>query len=1342
MALGKGFYDWYDTGDEAGFGAAATGVVLSWVAGMAAVAVATFFGAPIIVVVTAAAVAAGAGSALGETAWKWISAGRDWVVDWLVNENYRRATTWRPRDPLAIDLDGDGIETRNPTFGPVLFDHNGDGVRTGTGWLAGDDAWLVMDRNGNGLIDSGSELFGVDTDIPATDTYGNVFTRKARTGFEALGAQDSNGDGVFDANDATFGDVRLWRDLNGDGISQANELQTLAQHGIKSISLEVTQGNTDLGNGNSITGKATVIRQDGGKTEIDSVSVSGESAANLNLEDNPFYREFTDKIPLTEAASKSAEMRGSGWTRDLREAMSIQTAEGAALQGEVSSFAALTTRDQQLSAMDALVEKWAASTGRFAGSTSLRVLVTTITPIDGVTELVTTTLGEPSTYLDVDGAMIPCLAFVLPDKYYSVFRPELLDSGYEVLRRMSVLEVFNGSRFINSTETRNVNSGSGSGSGSGGGGGGGAAAPKGLTVVAKMTLAQDQVDSINQAYESLVESVFGALVSQTRLQPYLDSLQVVFDESGGFRFDASPVVALLDQRAGADAWAAMGDLVDLMRYSSGPLDYAGFNGLSVMRSWIDALPADSEIRARLGELGVVSSSATSGSARSDFFLGEAAGETFDGGAGDDYIDGAAGSDVLIGGDGRDHLYGGSGNDRLRGDAGDDVLEGGAGDDSLSGGAGNDVYRFGRGDGQDYIEQDYDASATRNNRLSFKPGVAPGDVTVHRDGTSLVIRINGTNDQITVGYFFFNDDPSSVFNPLQQIDFADGTVWSIAQILEKYQTGTAESDNITGTVYADVIRGNGGNDTLYGSGGNDQLFGGDGDDKLYGGDGDDVIEGGAGYDNLGGGGGNDTYVFGRGDGQDYIQSEYNTGNALNVLSFKEGIDPVDVVVARSSSALTLTITGTTDQVVVESFFLSYDPTNAYSPIQQVKFANGTVWSIEDLKQAVSAGTAGPDSLIGTEGNDVIDGRGGNDTLYGNGGNDQLLGSDGNDFLSGGDGDDVLDGGAGDDVLGGGSGNDTYLFGRGDGQDYLQSDYNPGNALNVLSFKAGVAPSDVVVGRSGGALTLTIAGTTDQITVASFFDYDNPANAYNPVQQVTFADGTVWSVAQIVEKYLAGSTGSDNISGTVNADVIRGNGGNDTLYGNGSNDQLFGGEGSDTLGGGDGDDVLDGGAGDDVLGGGSGNDTYLFGRGDGQDYIQSKYDSSTSKLNVLQMKDGISSNDLTAIRSGDSLVIGIDGTTDQLTVSAFFYNSGSPDNIYNPLQQIRFADGTAWSTTDIENKVNGLPVSGTSSTQQANTARQADALVAAMASFSASSTVTNAAMPSYTHGADHLIAVSAR
>ena len=159
---------------------------------------------------------------------------------------FTRGQQWRASaDPLTLDLDGDGIETVGiNTNNPILFDHDADGVKTATGWIKGDDGLLVLDRNNNGTIDNGRELFGDSTQL---SSGGN-----AADGFAALADLNSNGDGVIDGADAQFANLRVWRDLNQDGISQANELSTLEQQNIASISLTTTQNNQLLPDGNRI----------------------------------------------------------------------------------------------------------------------------------------------------------------------------------------------------------------------------------------------------------------------------------------------------------------------------------------------------------------------------------------------------------------------------------------------------------------------------------------------------------------------------------------------------------------------------------------------------------------------------------------------------------------------------------------------------------------------------------------------------------------------------------------------------------------------------------------------------------------------------------------------------------------------------------------------------------------------------------------------------------------------------------------------------------------------------------------------------------------------------------
>ena len=95
------------------------------------------------------------------------------------------------KDPVALDLDWDGVESVSRKDG-VYFDLNNDGVKEKTGWVASDDGLLVRDRNNNGEIDNGGELFGDQTRF----NDGTI----AESGFEALSELDSNGNGKINKN--------------------------------------------------------------------------------------------------------------------------------------------------------------------------------------------------------------------------------------------------------------------------------------------------------------------------------------------------------------------------------------------------------------------------------------------------------------------------------------------------------------------------------------------------------------------------------------------------------------------------------------------------------------------------------------------------------------------------------------------------------------------------------------------------------------------------------------------------------------------------------------------------------------------------------------------------------------------------------------------------------------------------------------------------------------------------------------------------------------------------------------------------------------------------------------
>ena len=142
--------------------------------------------------------------------------------------------------PLILDVSGDGFDLTSSEDG-VLFDLDGDGVLERVAWTraGGDDAWLALDRNRNGVIDDGMELFG-----NYTPAYPGQRERLSKNGFDALKFLEgpdfgsSNGDMLLDARDAVFGQLLLWTDTNHNGISEPDELRTAASAGVVSLSTD------------------------------------------------------------------------------------------------------------------------------------------------------------------------------------------------------------------------------------------------------------------------------------------------------------------------------------------------------------------------------------------------------------------------------------------------------------------------------------------------------------------------------------------------------------------------------------------------------------------------------------------------------------------------------------------------------------------------------------------------------------------------------------------------------------------------------------------------------------------------------------------------------------------------------------------------------------------------------------------------------------------------------------------------------------------------------------------------------------------------------------------------
>lgn len=689
-------------------------------------------------------------------------------------------------------------------------------------------------------------------------------------------------------------------------------------------------------------------------------------------------------------------------------------------------------------------------------------------------------------------------------------------------------------------------------------------------------------------------------------------------------------------------------------------------------------------------------------------------------------------------------------DFLFGSIGNDTLTGGAGNDTLQGTGGADTYVFSRGDGQDritdhasYFSTDENGRPVRDtDRIQFTD-INPEDIDyVRLDNRAfyphLLIGYGGQGDQINVEGG--GDGPNS-FMGVQEIHFANGTVWDLSAIAARFvreQEGSPDADTLQGSYLGDTLHGLAGDDVLLGGDGHDELDGGDGDDDLQGGDGDDTLAAGAGNDTLTGGYGSDVYLVSRGDGEVLIK-DHGGGGDNNRLVFTD-LNPSDL--ADFSVAVGEGWFGELDLVIGYGdqggrIVLGQAGSERLAGVQEIHFADGTIWGRDQLEARLDLvqngtpeddelngtylgdtlnggdghdtlqGNAGHDLLLGNEGDDLLWAGEGNDTLQGGGGADDLMGDDGDDWLMGEDGSDRLDGGFGHDTLVGGRGadilegslgDDVFRLSLGDGVDQIadeahgrwEHDGNMGapnwvSDANRIEF-VDVNPSDV---QSVG-LEFQEGNELDWanlvIVYGSFGDrvvlQEAGSDKSHGVDEIRFADGTVWD-RSVLESWLvrhqAGTAGDDRWVGSYLSDTLEGGGGHDELRAYEGDDLLLGQEGHDLLHGGYGNDTLIGGAGADTLTGGGGSDVYKLSRGDGADRIIEYWPGDWNRLEFTD----IGLDDVRYVRTeGDFWAEGMHwviGYGDDGDQVTLWRAASDP---LSRLQEIRFADGLSWSAQDLE------------------------------------------------------------
>lgn len=1039
-----------------------------------------------------------------------------------------------PASPLVFDLDGDGLEITALAGSGVHFDLDASGSRERTGWLNGDDGFLVLDANANGRIDDGHELFGntADNGFDVLSFYdgrigGNYYTDPAGGTLDL-----PSYDGIIDSNDAIWSSLQIWRDLDQDGVSDAGELFSLSSLGIQSINLSYSNVNVSVH-----------------EHSINQTSTAQTTGGTMEISDVWFVTDRIDTVfdydPEVIGFQGWPDLHAAGDLRSLRHAMHLDT--------DLAEAVANFIRDAENLSLDGLQQRftevlltWAGVednplTGRGLYFPDARILefleqvhdrdyrqlegmnAGTNNPGPGATAMLleafeiardtlmlqflsqipqhhlAQTLGEGAADFVVSrfSGLWPALSYD-PETGRHAFDPVLLTHGLGELDPTSAESV----RGLMDTLDF-------------------------LPALGRMLdmEPEDFLASLHLAFQEagrpelrvfadwyLARAAEGATPPRGGVRVATEGQElsgsgtsdlIVIGAGVGtvtLQADDSADRILLTGAFAAAEWTAARDSVtgDLTVTFTGlgvtlVLEgyFLGTSGRLVNAADVLYFPDGrvvglSEFReAAIGD----------GSSGDDVLIGSVFDETFEGLAGADEIRGGGGADVLRGGDGDDTLIGG---------AGDDVIEGGAGADVMGGegaeAGGADTYIFRAGDGHDVLSE-IGTNARNTVRLE---DTDPEDLLLAWSGADLVLTFVGRpGDSVTL-VDFRNAETVSTFR------FAGGQTWTYRQLVNEALLQDSSP----------------GDDVLVGTSGRDVLVGGLGNDE---------IRGASSSFNEG-----DVFLYRQGDGDDVLHANYSYSNDELILT---GINAADVTVTRSGNDAVLSFAGGGSITLHDQF-----DTLGWNVLERIVFDDGSVWSERDIAFAVQPVPGAPTTL-GTSGADTLNGTSGRDSF---------------------------DGGAGDDILRGGDGSDTYFFGVGSGHDVID-DQGRDDAIDVDGVVLGVPPSDVSVSRVGDNIVLTLT-SGDTLTLTSFFNYYqsslHPASA---IERLVFSDGTQWDAARIAS--------SARINGTAGDDVIEGMGGADTIVGGAGNDHLNGSSGDDLyiVRSGDGHDILDEGnsGGDDVV-----------------------------------------------------------------------------------------------------------------------------------------------------------------
>ena len=849
--------------------------------------------------------------------------------------------------PIIFDLDGDGIETISKSQG-VYFDHDGNNFKESTGWVGADDGLLVRDINGDGLIDSGAELFGNNTRLE-----GGIL---AQNGYKALTELDDNQNGSLDSGDAIWKELQVWQDKNSNGRVDDGELTSLDDLNIKNIATKYTSSSSVDENGNSHKQKSEITFTDGSK------SVSTDVWFDSNIEDSQYAGDYQ----LSEDILNMPYLKGSGNMTDLHIAMS----QNDKLKALVEQFIANPLEASKNNLLEDILFTWAGvenvsptlrSNEFDARKVAFLEVITGDTlstdNLNGFTNKKAALQKEYQEYYDFSLARL-----MIQTAYQDEFN--LITVEYKDDKISLNIDAF--TQYLAQEENTDVMH----------------FYDISYTFLNLLTYTTDFKNEAEQVSLSFSKYRRGTSGDELLINDGNKSEVYLFYVGHG-----QDKIHSYNNKQYGDVIRFVGSMATSANFDRSGNDliinaYGTEDCVTLTDYFIESSSSTSNYRTSSFVFDDATLTVGDLAARGMTYTGTEANDTYSGWYGVDRMTGGAGNDSLSGGGGNDILEGGVGNDSLSGGSGTDILEGGAGNDYLNGGGDSDTYLFAAGHGQDTM---YDFSTKKESNFLRFTGAKSDSAIFERDGNDLIIKAYGTEDSVRLSYYFSDDRQSSDFRYSQFI-FDDVTL-------------TADDLATSGV----ISTGTEGIDSLLGWYGADRMTGGAGNDSLSGGSGTDILEGGAGNDYLNGGGDSDTYLFAAGHGQDTMY-DFSTKKESNFLRFT-GAKSDSAIFERDGNDLIIKAYGTEDSVRL-SYYFSDDRQSSDFRYSQFIFDDVTL-TADDLATSgvISTGNEGADRLSGWYGADRLIGGAGNDSLSGGSGTDVLNGGTGDDSLNGGSGQDT-------------------------------------------------------------------------------------------------------------------------------------------------------------------------------------------------------------------------------------------------------------------------------------------------------------------------------------------------